>query len=97
MTDAKMVAWQGQTMSLILIVSVYTDFFPLEFGKIQISSSKFCEVQIFFSGMRKGFLYIFFTHAYFSSTILMLFVIYPGFVLDQRGRSATTFKTKGLC
>ena len=65
---------------VILILSVYTDFSPLEFGKIQI-----------FSVMRKGFHYIFFSHTDFFSKILIFFVIYTDFVLDQSGRFVIIF------
>ena len=55
MTDAKMVAWQGQTMSPILIVSVYADFVPLEFGKIQIFFLKIWRNTDFFQECVKVF------------------------------------------
>ena len=44
-------------------------------------------MQIFFLGMQKGFLYIFFSHRDFFPQILIFFVIYTDFVLDQSGRS----------
>ena len=37
--------------------------------------------------MRKGFLYIFFSHTDFFPTIQIFLVIYTDFVLDQSGRS----------
>ena len=37
--------------------------------------------------MRKGFLYIFFSHTDFSLKIQIFLVIYTDFVLDQSGRS----------
>ena len=37
--------------------------------------------------MRKGFLYIFFSHTDFSPKIQIFLVIYTDFVLDQIGRS----------
>ena len=43
--------------------------------------------------MRKGFLYIFFSHTDLFSKILIFFVIYTDFVLDQSGRSVTTDKS----
>ena len=48
MTDAKMVVRRRQTVSLILIVSVYTDFSPLELGKIQIFFLKIWQNTDFF-------------------------------------------------
>ena len=94
MTDAKIVTWRRQTMSLILIVSVYTDLSPFEFGKIQVFFLKIWQ-NIDFLGMCKGFLYIFFTHTDFPPKIQIFFVIYPEFILDQSGRSSTICKTKG--
>ena len=58
------------------LLSVYTDFLHLEFGKIQI-----------LSGIQKGFLYIFTSHTNFFPTIQIFLVIYTDFVLDQSGRS----------
>ena len=74
-------------LPLILILSVYTDFSRL--AKYRFSSSKFGKIQIF-SGMRNVFLYIFFSHTDFFHRILIFFVIYTDFVLDQSGRSAVT-------
>ena len=58
MTDAKMVVRRRQTISLILIVSVYTDFSPLELGKIQIFFLKIWQNTDFFREYVKVF-YIF--------------------------------------
>ena len=74
-------------LPLILILSVYTDFFTLRiWQKNRFSSLKFGKIQIF-SGMRKGHLFIFFSHTHFFNKILIFFVIYTDFVLDQSGRS----------
>ena len=56
MTDAKKVAWRQQTMSLIPTISVYTDFSPLEFGKIQSFFEKFVKVFFIFSFLIQIFL-----------------------------------------
>ena len=42
--------------------------------------------------MRKGFLYIFFSHTDFPPKIQIFLVIYTDFVLDQSGRSASIFR-----
>ena len=44
--------------------------------------------------MRKGFLYIFFSHTDISSKIQIFLVIYTDFVLDQSGRSAHDWLSK---
>ena len=75
-------------LPLILILSVYTDFLPLEFGKIHIFFLEIWQNTVFFKGMRKGFLYIFFSHTDFPPKIQIFLVIYADFVLDQSGRSA---------
>ena len=77
-------------LPLILILSVYTDFSPLEFGKIQNFYPKIWQNPGFFLGMQNGFLYIFYIRTDFSPKILIFFVIYTDFVLSQSGRSAAT-------
>ena len=42
--------------------------------------------------MRKGFLYIFFSHTDFSPKIQLFLAIYTDFVLDQSGRSIGIFR-----
>ena len=46
--------------------------------------------------MRKGFLYIFFSHTDFSPKIQIFLVIYTDFVLDQSGRSGNLFNSLQL-
>ena len=67
-------------LPLILILSVYTDFLPLEFGKIQIFFLEIWQNTDFFNEW-KGFLYIFFIHTDFFPKILISLVIYTDFVL----------------
>ena len=62
-------------------------FYPLNLAKYWFSPLKFGKIQIF-SGMWKGFLYIFFSHTDFSPKIQIFLVLYTDFVLDQSGRSA---------
>ena len=61
-------------------------FYPSNLAKYWFSSLKFGKIQIF-SGMRRGFLYIFFSHTDFSTKIHVFLVTYTDFVLDQGGRS----------
>ena len=62
-------------LPLLLILSVYKDFYPLEFGKkCRFSSLKFGKIKIS-SRPRKGFLYILFRHTDFSPKILIFLVI----------------------
>ena len=85
-------------LPLILILSVYTDFVPLEFGKIQIffneiwQNTDFLPRNLakyrFFTGIQMGFLYIFFSHTDFFPKIQIFLVIYTDFVQYQSGRSA---------
>ena len=56
---ASLVRWLDFTstdLPLISILSKYTDFLPLKFGKIQILFLKFWWITDFFSGMQKAFL-----------------------------------------
>ena len=46
--------------------------------------------------MGKDFLYIFFSHTYFFPKILIFFVIYTDFVLDQSGRFALIIVMAGV-
>ena len=73
-------------LPIILILSVYSDVLPLEFGKIQIFFLKFWQNADFFSGMQKGFLYIVFNNTDVFPKILIFLVIYTDFVLDQSGK-----------
>ena len=61
-------------------------FYPLNLAKYWFSSLKFGKIQIF-SGMRKGFFYIFFSHTDFPPKIQIFLILYTDFVLDQSGRS----------
>ena len=63
-------------------------FYPKIFGKIQIFFLKIRQNADFFFRNAKGFsLYFFFSHTDFFPQILIFFVIYTDFVLDQSGRS----------
>ena len=79
-------------LPLILILSVYADFLPLEFGKIQIF---FLEIWqntdfLFQECERVFFIFSLFIQIFFLLKILIFLVIYTDFVLDQSGRSAST-------
>ena len=74
-------------LPLTLILSVYIDFSPLEFGKIQIFFLKIWQNTDFFRNAI-SFLFIFFSDTDFFHRILIFFVIYTDFVLHQSGRSA---------
>ena len=65
-------------------ISIYTDFLPLEFGKIPIFFFKIWQ-NIDCSGMREVFSC---SHTDFPQKILIFLVIYTDFVLYQSGRSA---------
>ena len=82
-------------LPLILILSVYTDFLPSKFCKILIFFLKIGKIQIF-PGMRKGFLYITYSHTDFLPKIQIFFLIYTDFVLDQSGRSVFAVFSPGL-
>ena len=77
-------------LPLILILSVYTDFLTLKFGKIRIFPKKIRQNTDFFCGMPKVFPYTVLIHTEFFPKIQIIFVIYTDFVLDQSGRSAYT-------
>ena len=80
--------WPNPDLPLILILSVYTDFLPLEFGKIQIFFLEIWQNTDFFKECeRVFFIFSLFIQIFFSKILISL-VIYTDFVLDHSGRSA---------
>ena len=73
---------------LILILSAYTDFLPLEFDKIQIFFFEIWQnIDFFKECKRVFFIFSLFIQIFFPK-ILIFLVIYTDFVQDQSGRSA---------
>ena len=75
-------------LPLILILSVYTDFYLLEFGKIQIFFLKIWQNTDFYQDREQVFFIFSLDIQIFFSKILIFLVIYTDFVLDQSGKSA---------
>ena len=75
-------------LPLIQILSVYTDFLTLEFGKIQIFHPKIRRNTDFFSGMPKVFPYTVHIHTDFFPNIQIFLVNHTDFASDHSGRSA---------
>ena len=74
-------------LPLIQILSVYTDFLTLEFGKIQIFHPKIRRNTDFFSGMPKVFPYTVHIHTDFFPNIQIFLVNHTDFASDHSGRS----------
>ena len=79
--------WNIADLPLILILSVYTDFLLLEFGKVQIFFLEIWQNTDFFKECeRVFFIFSLFIQIFFPK-ILIFLVIYTDFVLPQSGRS----------